>query len=100
MFLRGLMIAQCWVNVRTHASGAAWSGDKRASLCAWQGSERSPKDGRTFASSVCLAQLRMFRRTIAQGWANIRFLSVFSTIEEVLANNRPRMGERSLPQYV
>jgi hypothetical protein len=25
---------------------------------------------------MCLAQLRGFQRTIAQGWANIRFLSV------------------------
>jgi hypothetical protein len=38
--------------------------------------ERSPKNGRTFPSSV------------------------FSTLERVLVNDRPRMGECSLPQCV
>jgi hypothetical protein len=35
---------------------------------------------------------------IAQCWVNVRFLSVYSTIESTSANDRPRMGERSLPQ--
>jgi hypothetical protein len=60
--------------------------------------ERSPKDGRTFASLVCLALLRGLRRTIAQCWANVRFLSVFSTFERTLANDLSVLGERSLPQ--
>jgi hypothetical protein len=30
--------------------------------------------------------------------ANVRFLNVFSTLERTSANDRPRMGERSLPQ--
>jgi hypothetical protein len=62
--------------------------------------ERSPKGGRTFASSVCLALWRGFWRTITQGWANVCFLSVFSTLERVLENDRSRMGERLLPQCV
>jgi hypothetical protein len=42
-----------------------------------------PSGGRTFASSVCLALLRRLRRTIAQGWANVCFLSVlFPTVCE------------------
>jgi hypothetical protein len=48
-------------NVCTRASGTAWAEDERVSLCAWRGGERSPKDGRTFSSSMCLAQLRRFR---------------------------------------
>jgi hypothetical protein len=35
---------------------------------------------------------------IAQGWENIHFLSVFSTLERTTANDRPRVRERSLPQ--
>jgi hypothetical protein len=39
-------------------------------------------------------------RMIAQGWANVRFLSVYSTIEETSANDPPRRYNRSLPQCV
>jgi hypothetical protein len=35
---------------------------------------------------------------ITQGWVNVRFLSVFSTFERTLANDRPVLGERLLPQ--
>jgi hypothetical protein len=89
------------VGEHSHSSvGVGAAGDERTPLCAWRGSKRSPKDGRTFASSVSIILLRGFRRTIAQGWANVRFLSVYSTIERVSVNNRPRLGERSLPQCV
>jgi hypothetical protein len=50
---------------------------------------------RTF-SLVRLARERM----ITQRLVNARFLSMFSTIEEVSANDCPRMGECSLPQCV
>jgi hypothetical protein len=36
-------------------------------------------------------------RTIAQGGAIVRFLSVFSTFWRTYANDRSLMGERSLP---
>jgi hypothetical protein len=60
--------------------------------------ERSPKGGRTFASSVSLALWRRLLGMIAQGWVNVRFLSKFGTLEETCANDRPRVDERSLPQ--
>jgi hypothetical protein len=71
--------------------------------------ERSPSSGRTFARrSVCVCgRGRTFvhgrlarERTIAQCWANVRFISVCSTIESTSANDRPGMGERSLHQCV
>jgi hypothetical protein len=36
-------------------------------------------------------------RTIAQCWANVRFLSVYSTIERTSANDRSVLDEHSLP---
>jgi hypothetical protein len=95
---RGRTIAQCWANVRPRVSMRVWPGDERSSTGAWRGSERSPSAGRTFASSVSTALLRGLRRTIAQCWTNVRFLSVFSTFERTSANDRPVLDERSLPQ--
>jgi hypothetical protein len=76
---------------------ACVAGDERSSTGAWPVSERSPNAGRTFASSVSAALLRALRRTIAQRWANVRFISVFSTFWRTSANDRSVMGERSLP---
>jgi hypothetical protein len=76
----------------------AWAGDERTPLCAWRGSEQSPTGGRTFASSVSTTLWRGLMRTIAQGWANVCFLSKFGTLEETSGNDCPRVGERSLPQ--
>jgi hypothetical protein len=73
-------------------------GDERSSTGAWRVSERSPKEVRSFASSVSAALLRALRRTIAQGGAIVRFISVFSTFWRTYANDRSMMGERSLPQ--
>jgi hypothetical protein len=64
--------------------------------------ERSPA-----CQCVCVAGGRTFilgrlarERTIAQCWANVHFVSVYSTIESTSANDRPRMGKLSLPQCV
>jgi hypothetical protein len=76
----------------------AAAGDERSSTGAWRVSERSPKEVRSFASSVSAALFRALRRTIAQGGAIVRFISVFSTFWRTYANDRSVMGERSLPQ--
>jgi hypothetical protein len=60
--------------------------------------ERSHTAGRSFASSVSAALFRALRRTIAQGGAIVRFISVFSTFWRTSANDRSMMGECSLPQ--
>jgi hypothetical protein len=64
--------------------------------------ERSPE-----GQYACVAGGRTFvhgrlarKRTIAQCWENVRFISVCSTIESTSANDRPGMGERSLHQCV
>jgi hypothetical protein len=77
---------------------ACAAGDERSSSGAWRVSERSPKEVRSFASSVSAALLRALRRTIAQGGAIVRFISVFSTFWRTYANVCSLMGERSLPQ--
>jgi hypothetical protein len=72
-------------------------GGEGSSTGACRVSERSPKEVRSFASSVSAALFRALRRTIAQKWANVRFISVFSTFWRTYANDRSLMGERSLP---
>jgi hypothetical protein len=75
--------------------------------------ERSHNAGRSFARrSVCVCVCvcgwgRTFvlrrlasERTIAQGGAIVRFLSVCSLIESTSANDRPRRCDRSLHQCV
>jgi hypothetical protein len=91
---------------RSHSAGRSFS--RRAVVCACGGegsstgacrvSERSPKEVRSFASSVSVALFRALRRTIAPGGAIVRFISVFSTFWRTYANDRSLMGERSLPQ--
>jgi hypothetical protein len=95
-------IAHCWAIVRPQGSVRvrvrAAAGDERSSTGAWRVSERSPKEVRSFASSVSAALFRALRRTIAPGGAIVRFISVFSTFWRTYANDRSLMGERSLPQ--
>jgi hypothetical protein len=91
---------------RSHTAGRSFArravacaaGDERSSSGAWRVSERSPKEVRSFASSVSAALFRALRRTIAQGGAIVRFISVFSTFWRTSANDRSMMGECSLPQ--
>jgi hypothetical protein len=59
---------------------AAAAGDERSSTGAWRVSERSPKEVRSFASSVSAALFRALRRTIAPGGAIVRFISVPNVI--------------------
>jgi hypothetical protein len=83
---------------RAVACACAVRGGERSSTGAWRVSERSPKEVRSFASSVSAALFRALRRTIAPGGAIVRFISVFSTFWRTYANDRSLMGERSLPQ--
>jgi hypothetical protein len=64
----------------------------------WRESERSPKEVRSFASSVCMAIWRRVLRTVSPGGAIVRFLSVYGTLENGSTNDRPRRCDRSLLQ--
>jgi hypothetical protein len=79
-------------------TSACACGGEGSSTGACRVSERSPKEVRSFASSVSAALFRALRRTIAPGGAIVRFISVFSTFWRTYANDRSMMGECSLPQ--
>jgi hypothetical protein len=53
-----------------------------APLGAWRESEQSPKEVRSFASSLAITLWRRVLRTIAPEGAIVRFLSVYGTLEK------------------